>query len=277
MPTLRLDDTGDAVKNLQRSLNLLGSMLLIDGDFGRSTEAAVVDARTALGLPPGNDADDELQARLRALPEPSADLTAPGVTFVGREEVSSPAEYRRKFLHPVLPPESSGITIGIGYDLRFVDRAQLDADWGELVAPGLLDRLAAVSGRVGSAQMLAAVRDIEIPLPAAMKAFLSRMMPHHVDKTRTAYPSLDALPAHRRTVLISLVFNRGPSLDPAEDRRREMRRIRDLLAEGRPDDVPAQLESMTRLWIHTGAQGLVDRRRREARLWRDGFAALQLI
>src|SRR2546425_7645332 len=43
---------------------------------------------------------------------------------------------------------TSGITIGIGYDLRFVtSRTKLVADWGEALPPPLLDRLLAVAGR----------------------------------------------------------------------------------------------------------------------------------
>jgi GH24 family phage-related lysozyme (muramidase) len=274
MPILRRGDEGEAVKELQRGLNRVGSMLTIDGDFGPTTEAAVVDARAVLKLAPDRHADDDLVARLLALPEPSAELTAAGVTFIGREEVSSPAAYRKRYLRPVWPTPASGITIGIGYDLKFADRAKLEEDWGEILPSGTLDRLAAVSGAAGSEARRKAVEDIEIPLPAAMKAFLSRMMPEHIGNTRRAYPSLDGLPAHRRTALISLVFNRGAKLEG--DRRREMKAIRDLLAAGRADEVAAQISAMRRLWDPATEPGVIARRNREATLWRDGFGALQL-
>src|ERR1043166_5129357 len=106
--TLKLHDNGEAVKELQRGLNRLGSMLLIDGDFGPSTDAAVVDARATHGLPAGGEADDDLVGRLAQLPEPSVELTASGVTFIAREEVSSPKEYRRRYTHPEWPTENSG-------------------------------------------------------------------------------------------------------------------------------------------------------------------------
>jgi hypothetical protein len=73
--------------------------------------------------------------------------------------------------------------------------------------------------------------------------------------------------------LVSLVFNRGSGLDG--DRRREMKNIQNELAVGNLDEVPTEFESMTRLWSPT-EQGLIDRRRREATLWRDGFVALRL-
>ena len=40
---LRRGDGGEPVKDLQRRLNKLGSVLLIDGDFGIDTETAVVE------------------------------------------------------------------------------------------------------------------------------------------------------------------------------------------------------------------------------------------
>src|SRR6185369_6904890 len=44
---LKRGTNGDNVRTLQRGLNKLGAMLLVDGDFGKSTEAAVVDAPVA--------------------------------------------------------------------------------------------------------------------------------------------------------------------------------------------------------------------------------------
>jgi peptidoglycan hydrolase-like protein with peptidoglycan-binding domain len=70
-------DNGDNLKDLQQALNKLGSLLLVDGDFGGSSEAAVLDARDMLGLPVQPDVDDALTTELAALPELSA-LTAPG-------------------------------------------------------------------------------------------------------------------------------------------------------------------------------------------------------
>ena len=78
------------------------------------------------------------------------------------------------------------------------------------------------------------------------------------------------------TALVSLVYNRGTRLadrNPVLQERREMRNIRDLLISGDVDRVHEQLDSMARLW---DVAGLIQRRHDEARLWRAGFAALQL-
>ncbi len=271
---LRRGQEGQPVKELQRSLNRLGSLLLVDGDFGPWTEAAVVDARLSLNFPSGLEADDDLIAKLATVPEPSPTLTAPGVTFIAREEVSSPGEYRRRFKHPAWPTTNSGITIGIGYDLKFADRDKLESDWARELDRSVIERLAAVSGRAGSHDLLAQVADIEIPLLAAVRVFLDRMLPEHIAKTKAAYPKLDTLPAYRRSALISLVFNRGNDL--AGERRSEMKRIRELLDSGDLEPVAEQLEAMIRLWNPQTERGVIERRRREARLWREGFEALLL-
>ena len=271
---LKLRDKGEAVKDLQRGLNKLGALLLVDGDFGPGTETAVAEARVVLRRPGAPQADDDLQRALTELPEPSPELTAPGVTFIGREEGSSPAEYRRRYKHPEWPTADSGITIGIGYDLRFVNESKLKSDWGHLLPAETINRLVPVVGTRGTRDLLAKVADLEVPLSAAISVFLSRMMPEHLGHTRTSYPTLDTLPPARRTALISLVFNRGGELEG--DRRREMKRMHELLAAGDLAAVADQFEAMERLWDPVKERGVIERRRREATLWRAGFPALLL-
>jgi hypothetical protein len=271
---LERGDRGDAVKTLQRALNRLPSLLLVDGDFGPATEVAVVEACAMLKRPGPAQADDALVQALTALPEPSTELTTPGVTFIAREEVSSPGEYRRKYRRPAWPTTGSGITIGIGYDLQFVNEAKLKADWGGVLPPDALARLGTVVGVRGSSTRLDSVADVDVPLPAAVSVFLRRMMPEHIARCRMTYPTLDTLPPSRRCALISLIFNRGDDLEG--DRRREMKHIRDLLAGGELNDVAEELEAMTRIWDPVKEHGVIERRRREATLWREGFAALQL-
>src|SRR5689334_12316720 len=126
---LKFGDHGDPVKALQRGLNKLGSLLLIDGDFGPGTREAVADARVTLNLPgPADIVDDAFQTAVTQTVDPFPALTAAGVTFIAREEVSSPDLYRKLYCRPIWPGGESGITIGIGYDLRFVDAAALKAD-----------------------------------------------------------------------------------------------------------------------------------------------------
>jgi len=280
--TLRTGDKGDAVKQLQRGLNRMGAMLLVDGDFRSSTRDAVVDARTVLKAPGPPEADDGLQTAIASQPDPFPPLTAAGVTFIARAEVSSGTAYRTRFKNPCCPPAPSGITIGIGYDCQFVTAKQFTADWQDVLPPATIERLLPVLGRVGTPALLEAVDDLEVPLFSAMSVFTRRTLPSCVSDVRSIYPQVDDLSEARRTVLASLVYNRGPRLTDRDQRqdRREMRAIRDRLASNdaaQIDGVADEFEAMTRLWDPAKAAGLIQRRRDEARLWREGFGALQLV
>ena len=279
MAVLRTGDRGEPVKTLQRHLNKLGALLLVDGDFGRATCEAIPDARRVLNMPGGSDVDEGLQRALAAYPDPCPLLSSAGVTFIARAEVGSPTAYRRQYCHPTWPSAKSGITIGIGYDLQFCDPARFRNDWAGQLPESCCTQLLRVIGVVGSKAQLETVRDVTIPLTAAVGAFVSRSLPHYIDLTRSIYPAFDTLSTAQRTALVSLVYNRGADLsDRSRDLqdRREMRTIRDLLAAGDLASVPAQFESMTRLWDPEELPGLIARRKDEAMLWRAGFAALTL-
>ena len=277
---LNRGNTGDPVKTLQRGLNKLGAMLLVDGEYGKGTEAAVADARQALTMPgPPDIADDELQAAVAALPDPFPPLTAAGVTFIARQEVSDAARYRTHYQNPCWPGTKSGITIGIGYDCQFVGADQLRTDWGAALGPSAIATLAGVVRKVGSLDLLAQVKAVVVPLTVAMKVFTTTTLPKYLADARRAFPQVDSLTPARRCALISLVYNRGPGLTdlkPEAEDRKEMRNIRALLTAGEMGGVAAQLELMTRLWDPATEAGLIQRRRDEAALWRNGFAALKL-
>ena len=273
-------NVGDPVKVLQRGLNKLGAMLLVDGEYGKGTEAAVADARATLSMPgPSDVADDELQAAVAAIPDPFPPLTAAGVTFIARQEVTDATLYRTRYQSPCWPGKRSGITIGIGYDCSFVGVDQLRRDWGVALAPDAITQLTGVVRQVGSDALLVQVSAVVVPLTAAMKVFTTSTLPRYLADARRAFPQVDDLPPARRSALISLVYNRGAGLQDLSAQkqdRREMRNIRALLAAGELESVAAQFESMTRLWDPATEKGVIQRRRDEAALWRSGFAALKL-
>src|SRR5438128_11109515 len=98
---LKLGDHGEAVKELQRNLNKLGSLLLIDGDFGPITQAAIVDARIVLKRPEPPYADHAARGALADIAHPSADLAASGVELIGLEAAAWPAELRAGYPYPI--------------------------------------------------------------------------------------------------------------------------------------------------------------------------------
>jgi hypothetical protein len=273
-------NAGEPVKVLQRGLNKLGSMLLVDGQFGAGTAAAVADARQSLAMPgPVEEADDALQTAVGTVPDPFPPLTAAGVTFIARQEVTDAARYRRQYQTPCWPGKKSGITIGIGYDCSFVAANQLRADWGGMLEPEVITQLCGVVQKVGSDELLAQVHDVVVPLDAAMKVFIATTLPRYLADARRSFPQVDTLSPARRTALVSLVYNRGAGLKDVnveKQDRREMRNIRALLATGDLDAVSDQFRSMTRLWDQPTEGGLIQRRLDEAQLWREGFTALKL-
>ncbi len=263
--------TRDEVRELQGLLNRVGGLLETDGLMGPATRRAIAEARELAGLPPGETADPALLDWLAAQPEPSPELPVKGVTFIAREEVGGRDFYDAHTAIPHWPGGASGVTIGVGYDLRF-SADIFEGDWGDKLAPQALDALRPHLGKQGSQQDCDALVWIRIPWPVAWQVFTGRSLPPQVTKTRRAYDRLDSLPGLCRAVLVSLVFNRGSRLhdSPGKDTRREMRRIKELLEADDLDAVPEQLISMQRLWPN--ARGLRERRAREAALWREGLA-----
>ena len=202
---------------------------------------------------------------LLAIPEPCPGIDIRAVSFIAQEEVSSPELYREQYAWPNWPGGQSGVTIGIGYDLRFV--ASLQSDWGGQLDEGSLSLLNAWVGRPGSDEAIAALADIAVSWQAAWSVFTSRTLPSVLTQSRGAFPGMDRLPPLSAGALVSLVYNRGPGM--AGPSRLEMREIRDALAAGQPAEVPACIRAMVRLWPNS--RDLRDRRKREADLFEQGL------
>jgi hypothetical protein len=182
-------------------------------------------------------------------------------------EIGSRAQYERLYAHPTWPGGESGVTIGIGYDLGFTSKQQIEADWDPFLEKPERAALAAVQGAKGAVagQLARGLRHIRIPLAAAELVFYASTLPRFARITRDAFPGVEKLPPDAQGAVLSLVFNRGASC--AGERRREMRAIRDELAGGLSlARIAEQFEAMQRLWPEV--RGLRDRRVREAGLVR---------
>lgn len=189
-------------------------------------------------------------------------------------EVGGGEPYYRKFLRfPTWPGESSGVTIGIGFDLGFNSPDQFREAWSAILADdnfAILARALGVKGQPAR-QLLAdddQMRDVEIPWEKALDVFERITTPRFYLATLRIYPQLINLPPAARDALVSLVFNRGAAL--AGDRRAEMVGIQNALRDGRFYDVPDLLRSMKRLWPNT--LGLQRRREAEAALFEKAIA-----
>jgi GH24 family phage-related lysozyme (muramidase) len=164
------------------------------------------------------------------------------------------------------PGASSGITIGRGYDLRY--SMNFEDDWESYLSPDEIARLKTVLGKLGSNELAKQFKDIRISREAADHVFYDKTLPEYIRQTREAFPGFDDLPLDAQGALVSLVYNRGASMhdNSEEDRRREMRVIRDDVQKGDLQDIADQLRSMKRLWVGKGVDGLLRRRDDEAEL-----------
>ena len=94
-------------------------------------------------------------------------------------------------------------------------------------------------------QRLASVRDIIISWELAWEVFNVVTVPKFYNLTKKAFPGLEELPADVQGGLVSLVFNRGTSMEG--DRRREMRAIRDLVPQKDVKEIADQIRQMKRI------------------------------
>ncbi len=132
----------------------------------------------------------------------------------GGDETRSRSEYERKYHRPHWPGNSaSGLTIGIGYDLRFA-RKHFEGDWKtrleRLPSPkDAYTRLAGHLGRGGSRAAERATSDISIPWEDAIAVFRVRRLPSYIDETKLAFPGVESMDADVRGALTSLIYNCG--------------------------------------------------------------------
>ena len=267
---LRRGDSGADVTQAQIMLNRDGALLSEDGGFGGGTEAAVQACQRKAGLTPSGIVDDATWGALRALPEPCADIASSAVNFIAQQEVSNRAHYDAVVARPCFPGGASGITIGVGYDLRMETAFALD--WGTLLPAATLDALRPTLGAQGTRAMADALQAVTIPWDAAWRVFTAVSLPKYVAATRAAFPGFDALSPLSRGALVSLVYNRGAGItdEPGSNRRLEMRQIHDALQSNHPAAVPDLIRAMKRLW--PDAKGLRDRRDGEADMFAAGLA-----
>jgi GH24 family phage-related lysozyme (muramidase) len=164
------------------------------------------------------------------------------------------------------PGGDSGVTIGVGYDLGYVTQDEFFGDWKDCLDDADCQALAAVIGYKGADAKARSigVSKIKITNDQARRVFLERSAPNYQAQTLAAFPGVDQLPADAQGALVSLVYNRGTSMNG--DRRREMRAIRDAVPKGDLREIANQLRAMKRLWANSGQGGLVKRREAEAQL-----------
>lgn len=187
--------------------------------------------------------------------------------LIVKYEVSSRTYYDRYLSKPTWPGLSSGITIGIGYDLGYNTPAQFSRDWSRHLMPNAtFKRLAATLGVKGvrASAHVKSLSDIRIPWESALQVFRNSTLPRFVDLTLNTYPGAEKLHPDVLGALVSVVFNRGASLTGS--RRKEMAMLREAVRVGDIAQIENLIRRMKRLWVGTKYRGLTRRRDAEADL-----------
>jgi len=277
----RRDFTRGLVGSLVAGLGLPAEAQPLEQAFLRDLQALAEDpAIIGLGASqrerlirlPGDPLGAQASFWTRASITPVSDLAKQLiVTF----EVSGQAAYERLYQRPIWPRGQSGVTIGIGYDLGYNSRSKFQADWGQLIDATSAQQLQIALGVKGAAAEPLArdLRQVVIGWGPALAQF-NAFLPYAIGKTEDTFPNASGLPGHSLGALVSLIYNRGPSLSPTSSRRREMRQIYTLMKELRFQEVPQKIRDMKRIWADDpNLRGLVIRREKEAQLFELGFQA----
>ena len=207
----------------------------------------------------------------------SAPISEQAIQAIIGYEVTDQPTYERIYTRPTWPGGNSGGTIGIGDDLGMMTAGELRTAYTALDT-ATLGRLATCCGLTGqhANAKLTELRDITVPWPVAEAVFRDIDIPRYTARTIAAFPGCDQLGPDCLGALVSLVFNRGPGMtDPPSlpGQRREMRQIREAIANGQPALVPPLLRAMKRLWVGKNQDGLLARRDAEAAMFEHGLAS----
>lgn len=194
------------------------------------------------------------------------------IDLIIAEEIGSPELYTARYQNPVWPGGASGVTIGIGYDLGQHSADQIRADWSPHLSPDDVESLvlaAEVRGDDANVAMIH-VRQVVVPIAAAMSVFNDATLPKYAQGTEDALSNCDALAADAFGALVSIGYNRGNAgWDMDDDRHEEMADISDAMDARQFAKIPALILAMRRLWPVNSA--LWNRRAHEATLFAEAM------
>lgn len=178
------------------------------------------------------------------------------------------------------PPGASGITLGYGFDLGFYNLAEFKDAWERHLSPANFKLLTTALGKSGqSAENIKGKFKAMAPITKfqAREVFDRCTIPKWTKAAAKTFPGMEILSPNQQGVLISIVFNRGTSLEGS--RRAEMKNIATILKsnvskEEKVKRITSQILAMQRVWPSddgsTGHPGLRRRRRAEAALFDKG-------
>lgn len=244
---MSIKSTTQRIKNIQKHFKLEA-----DGIIGPATLTAIENS-----LFENNDsaADDLLLT-----------ISKKGMDQLIQHEIVSKSYYNRFLKHPIWPGGSSGVTIGVGYDLGYNRSSQIHHDWRGKIPDVELEKLKKVSGLKSddAAKALNRVKSITVNFDEAKQVFSESTLPRYAALSRKVYPGIELLLPDVQAALLSLVYNRGGSMSGS--RRKEMAAIKPLVLQQDYAGIAHEIQKMKRLWEGRGLSGLLRRRDDEADL-----------
>lgn len=191
-------------------------------------------------------------------------------------EVTSRKNYEARLQSPEWPGESSGVTIGIGYDVGQTKLSVFESDWKNVIDEATFSALRATVGIVGppaKAQAAALKNIVRIPWEKALKVHTEKVIPRWVGVVKAKLENTDLLNDDCLGALVSLTYNRGGGgYDSAKPRFAQMVAIKRCMANKQFAKIPRLIRDMKVLW--PGSAGLRDRREREAAFFEAGLGRM---
>lgn len=183
------------------------------------------------------------------------------------------AVYNQKYSKPVVPDPvntDSGVTIGNGFDCGHFTAAQIKAIWSSVLPLDMVNALAKTAGlkKQAAVNALPYVKFVNVPIEAALQVFYNNTLFSVAKETYKIYPDIINQHPVEQSVIVGLVYNRGPKVndDPADkkQRRKEMKELVYAIKNGDDKTIADTISAMCRLWPDT--LGLRLRRQKEAAL-----------
>ena len=163
-------------------------------------------------------------------------------------------KYYNKYLKNITWPGGySGLTFGIGIDLGYIFLKQ----YFEARNYILLTSLLGIKGDKAKASLYK-VKTVGVKWEDAIEIFKNFTLPKFWKLANELWPGMDLLCESAQVALVSLVFNRGCSIQG--DSRKEMKNIIDLVKNKDYYGISSQIKSMKRLWVNKNQDGLLKRR-----------------
>jgi GH24 family phage-related lysozyme (muramidase) len=165
---------------------------------------------------------------------------------------------------------TSGITIGYGYDLGQQTSKQVEKDLDGFYTLEEIKKFQSVAGlkQNNAVNNLSKVQNLTITKDTAMQ-LTRRVKANYAQKTYDIWPEVIDMHPHCQGALLSIVYNRGNSLNG--DRRKEMKNIQIYLSNNDSSKIPTEIIAMKRLWNINIEKGLHLRRDEEAKYFKKGL------